>query len=88
MFGSLQQDEIKKQKREKRAEIFGTPEHEQILKQKRKKHAEMFGTPEHDKIKNKKRKLFHDKKYPKISSERISNFLKLVNEGPYYIYVV
>ena len=87
-IGTPEHEKIKKQKCEKRAEILGTLEHEEIKKQKCEKRAKIFGTPEHVEIKKKKRRLYHDQKHPKISSERISNFLKLVQEGPYYICVI
>ena len=41
-------DEIKSQKREKRASLLGTPEHDKLKMQKHEKRAALFGTPEHN----------------------------------------
>ena len=68
--------------------ITGTLKHEEIKKQKRIKRALIFGTLEHEEIKKKKRNLYHHQKRRKNSSERISKFVELINEGPYYICVV
>ena len=41
-------DEIKSQKREKRASLLGTPEHDKLKMQKHEKRAALSGTPEHN----------------------------------------
>ena len=92
-IGTAKHEQYKSKLRIQRTENIGTPQHKKHKTQKCEKRAKIFGTPEYDEIIKKKRKMYHENKpkndNPKnTSAERISNFLKLVREGPYYICVV